>query len=78
MKTKKVYLPRGVIQLVARKLGITRQNVYQRLKRNDEFTIDLLENVLRDYIKEQNERNQRAKLKLEFIKEQLKRFNGLS
>lgn len=78
MKTKKVYLPRGVIKTVARKLGITRQNVYQRLKRNDEFTIDLLENVLRDYIKEQNERNQRAKLKLEFIKEQLKRFNGLS
>ncbi len=78
MKNKKHYLPRGVIQTVARELGITKQSVYQRLRRNDETTVDLLEKTLRDHFKGIAEKNQRARLKLELIREQLKRFDGLS
>lgn len=70
-------MPRGIIPAIAKRLGISKQGVYQRLKRNDEYTIDLLEQLLQNYLKEQSERNQRAQLKKQFIREQIKRFNGL-
>ncbi|QLH54006.1 MAG: hypothetical protein CH6_2549 [Candidatus Kapaibacterium sp.] len=73
----KKYLPRGIIPAIAKKLKLTKQAVYHRLKRNDEYTIDLLEQCLTEYLENKKTKSQRAKFKYDLILNQWKKFNGL-
>jgi len=72
------YFPRGAVKSLSRKLGISTQAVYQRLKRGDEDTIDLLEKIIQSIIQSQQEQKQRARMKYDFLKKIASYKNGLS
>lgn len=76
MNDEKNRYPYGTISKLANILSISKQAVHQRLKRGDEYTIELLEKVLQD-IAESKKRKKQAAYKAAILKQNFK-TNGLS